>query len=82
MKDYLILSYEGNVKIQNIPNCVSKSDIIEVARRVICENKKPITALSNIEIYKNYEIFEFLDQTFKGDIPNDFYLCVDYSDYK
>lgn len=82
MKEYLVISYEGNVKVVNIPNCISKNDIVEIARMVICENIKPVTILNNVETYKNYEIVEFIQQTFNGDIPNDFYMCVDYSDYK
>ena len=40
MKDYLVFSYEGKVLIKHIPNNVKRSDIIEVAREVICEKRK------------------------------------------
>ena len=52
MKDYLIISNEGNVKILDIPNNVPKSEIIEIGRRVICDTIKPVTYLNNIETYK------------------------------
>ena len=52
MKDYLVLSHEGNVKILDIPNSISKTKIIEVARRVICDTIKPVTHLNNVKTYK------------------------------
>ena len=82
MKDYLVLSHEGNVKILDIPNNVSKSEIIEIARRVICDTIKPVTHLNNIETYKNYEIEELEERFCKGDVPDDYIIVVYYEDYK
>ena len=77
MKDYLVLSHEGNVKILDIPNNISKSKIIEIARRVICDTIKPVTQLNNIEIYKNYEI-DIVEKEF----CEDYIMIAFYEDYK
>lgn len=82
MKDYLVLSNEGNVKILDIPNNISKSKIIEIARRVICETIKPVSQLNNIEIIKNREIDELEERLFDGKFPKVFCTTVYYEDYK
>ena len=82
MKDYLILSHEGNVKILDIPNNVSKSKIIEIARRVICDTIKPVTHLNNVKTYKNYEIDIVEKEFFEFSPPEDYIMVAFYEDYK
>ena len=82
MKDYLVLSHEGNVKILDIPNNTTKSDVVEIARRVICETNKPVAGLNNVETYKNYEIDELEERFFDRKFPKDFFTVVYYGDYK
>ena len=82
MKDYLVLSHEGNVKILDIPNNIPKSKIIEIARRVICETIKPVAGLNNVETYKNYEIDELEERFFDRKFPKNFFTVVYYNDYK
>lgn len=82
MKDYLVLSNEGNVKILDIPNNIKKSEIIEIARRVICETNKPVAGLNNVETYINYEIDELEERFFDRKFPKDFFIVVYYEDYK
>ena len=82
MKDYLILSNEGNVIILDIPNNISKSKIIEIARRVICETIKPVTQLNNIVTYVNNEIEFFERIYFDGKFPKVFATTVYYEYYK
>ena len=82
MKDYLVLSNEGNVKILDIPNNISKSKIIEIARRVICETIKPVSQLNNIVTYVNNEIEFFERVYFEGKFPKVFCTTVYYEDYK
>ena len=65
MKDYLVLSNEGNVKILDIPNNIPKSKIIEIARRVICETIKPVTQLNNIVTYDTCDSI-YISQTNVG----------------
>ena len=81
MKDYLVLSHEGNVKILDIPNNVSKSEIIEIARRVICETIKPVTHLNNVKTYKNYEI-DIVENLFFESLLGDYLMIAFYEDYK
>ena len=81
MKDYLILSHEGNVKILDIPNNVSKSEIIEIARRVICDTIKPVTHLNNVKTYKNYEI-DIVENLFFESLLGDYLMIAFYEDYK
>ena len=82
MKDYLVLSNEGNVKILDIPNNIPKSKIIEIARRVICDTIKPVTQLNNIVTYVNYEIDELEERFYEGDVPDDYIIVAYYEDYK
>ena len=82
MKDYLVLSHEGNVKILDIPNNISKSKIIEVARRVICDTIKPVTHLNNVKTYKNYEIDIVEKEFFEFSPPEDYIMIAFYEDYK
>ena len=82
MKDYLVLSNEGNVKILDIPNNISKSKIIEIARRVISDTIKPVTQLNNIVTYVNNEIEFFERVYFDGKFPKVFATTVYYEDYK
>ena len=82
MKDYLGLSHEGNVKILDIPNNVSKSKIIEIARRVICDTIKPVTHLNNVKTYKNYEIDDVEKEFFEFSPPEDYIMIAFYEDYK
>ena len=82
MKDYLVLSHEGNVKKLDIPNNISKSKIIEIARRVICETNKPVTGLNNVETYKNYEIDIVEKEFFEFSPPEDYIMIAFYEDYK
>ena len=82
MKDYLVLSHEGNVKILDIPNNIKKSEIIEIARRVICDTIKPVTHLNNVKTFKNYEIDELEERFSNGDVPDDYIIVVYYEDYK
>ena len=82
MKDYLVLSDEGNVKILDIPNNIKKSEIIEIARRVICDTIKPVAGLNNVETYKNYEIDELEERFFDRKFPKNFFTVVYYNDYK
>ena len=80
MKDYLVFSYEGKVLIKHIPNNVKRSDIIEVAREVICEKrKKALTGLSNIETLINYKIYDYLEE---NPPVEEFLYVVEYEDYK
>lgn len=82
MKDYLVLSHEGNVKILDIPNNVSKSKIIEIARRVICDTIKLVTHLNNVKTYKNYEIDDVEKEFFEFSPPEDYIMVAFYEDYK
>ena len=82
MKDYLISSHEGNVKILDSPNNVSKSEIIEIARRVICDTIKPVTHLNNVKTFKNYEIDEVEKELFELSLPEDYVMVAFYEDYK
>ena len=82
MKDYLILSHEGNVKILDIPNNVSKSEIIEIARRVICDTIKPVTHLNNVKTYKNYEIETIESLLYESYLSDDYVMIAFYEDYK
>lgn len=82
MKDYLILSHEGNVKILDIPNNVSKSEIIEIARRVICDTIKPVTHLNNVKTYKNYEIEAIESLLYESYLSDDYVIIAFYEDYK
>ena len=82
MKDYLVLSHEGNVKILDIPNSISKTKIIEVARRVICDTIKPVTHLNNVKTYKNYEIDIVEKEFFEFSPPEDYIMIAFYEDYK
>ena len=82
MKDYLVLSHEGNVKILDIPNNIKKSEIIEVARRVICDTIKPVTHLNNVKTYKNYEIDIVEKEFFEFSPPEDYIMIAFYEDYK
>ena len=82
MKDYLVLSNEGNVKILDIPNNIPRSKIIEIARRVICETIKPVAQLNNIVTYVNNEIEFFERVYFDGKFPKVFATVVYYEDYK
>ena len=82
MKDYLVLSHEGNVKILDIPNNVPKSKIIEIARRVICDTIKPVTHLNNVKTYKNYEIDIVEKEFFEFTPPEEYIMVAFYEDYK
>ena len=82
MKDYLVVSSEGNVKILDIPNNVSKLEIIEIARRVICDTIKPVIHLNNVKTFKNYEIYEVEKELFELSLPKDYVMIAFYEDYK
>jgi hypothetical protein len=80
MKDYLVLSYEGDVLIKHIPNNVKREDIIDIARQVIEDKRqRAMTGLSNIKTIKNYEIDEYFRENpwIKESIHT-----VEYEDYK
>ena len=82
MKDYLVISSEGNVKILDIPNNVSKLEIIEIARCVVCDTIKPVTHLNNVKTFKNYEIDDVEKELFEISLPEDYVMIAFYKDYK
>ena len=63
------MSYEGNVKVNDVPQNTRRSKVIEVVRVVLQEKlNKPLTGLNNIEYVVN-------------DIPSDIeYYSVNWKD--
>ncbi|KEI12753.1 hypothetical protein [Clostridium novyi] len=89
MKDVMILSYEGNVRINDAPNNATQSDIIEVARKVLEEvlnnryedRAEPLMRLSNIEYLTEKEMYEHLHKLEEMGIKEEC-ITVDWEDYK
>lgn len=80
MKYYLVLSFEGDVLINHIPNSVKREDIIDIARQVIQEKRqRAMTGLSNIKTLINYEAYRLLEEN--PCIEENLYV-VEYEDYK
>lgn len=82
-KNVMILSHEGNVRIDEAPQSITKNEIIEKVRRVLNDRcGKALTNLNNVEYYKNNEISEFLDESFGNfnPIPYDFYIAVHWDE--
>ena len=81
MKNVLILSYEGNVLINDIPCNEKRENIIEIAR-VALQNKlnKSIVSLCNVEYFVNDNIYKYYEKKFNDDVPGDFLDAnVDYN---
>lgn len=84
MKDVLIMSYEGNVRINNVPKNIKENDLVDIARRVIMKEKnKSINTLNNVEYHVNSEIYKVYINVF-GDreVEDDFEIRVDYDEVK
>ena len=84
MKNVLVLSYEGNVEVNNIPQNIKREDIIEIARLALQDElNKPIVNLCNVEYFVNDEIYKYYERKFGYDTPEDFLTAdVEYEDYK
>lgn len=84
MKDVLIMSYEGNVRINDVPQNVKENKLIDAARLLLQEKlQKPLVDLMNVTYLKNSEIYDYLEKHFGGaiDTPEDFYdVRVKYED--
>ena len=93
MKNVLILSYEGNVKINNIPQNMKRDTVIDVARLALQGKlNKPLTNLNNIEYYVNSQIYNYLNkrlgfdyldiETYEKEEKDFIDINIDYEDYK
>lgn len=87
MKDVCIISYEGTVKINDVPNCITERRLIDEARLLLQAKKcRPLTNLSNVAYYKNDEIYERFSESFEFYGYNSYAeLCdvvVDWEDIK
>ena len=84
MKDVLIMSYEGNIRINNVPRNIKENDLVDIARRVIMkEENKSITTLNNVEYHVNSDIYKVYINVF-GDreVEDNFEIRVDYDEVK
>ena len=82
MKDVMILSYEGTVRINDAPSNATQSALIEIAREVLEEvRKKAIVTLSNIEYLTEKEMYSHIHKLEEMGIEED-YISVDWEDYK
>lgn len=84
MKDVLIMCYEGNVRINNIPGNIKRNDVIDIARRVIMKDKNRLLAdLCNVSYYVNDEIYKVYEKRFGNyEVEEGFEIRVEYEDVK
>jgi hypothetical protein len=73
-KDVLINSYEGKILIKDIPQCISKSDVVDMARIIL---KPQTTTLNNIEYVLNPNRLDL-----EENIKDGFIKVVDYESLK
>jgi hypothetical protein len=86
MKDVMIVSFQGIVRINNAPQNARRSELIEHARYLL-SNKFTcgLTGLANLEYLVNNEIFERLENNFgdASETPDDYYdFEVEWEDIK
>lgn len=83
-KDVVIRSYEGDVKITNVPNSISKEKLFITARDILnnCQNGKGFISgqLSNVEYLVNDKITEYELKNEHEGFETKYDAEIDYSD--
>lgn len=86
MKNVYILSYEGNVVINDCPRNAKREDLIHIARRCLTKHYgRIITTMCNLKYLTEKQWYKYSEKHFGewGEAPDNFFeVSIDYDEAK